>query len=292
MLVKLSAFSWMMSAVFAPPSRSSAVNASVVVTSIAEPSSRTCSEARSPLAGWAVWPATWKCAPALLKSPGAPPDGATEFGSHLPTEWMWRPWKPGASRPVATVLTVRVAKSPVNAISAVATVVPSGLLRSAVSVSLAVAGCELSPLAPAFAEGLGEPVQTDGVVPGCVATGSYGLHALAIGTMSAAAARRRIGAEIGMPESLAGDHHDDSRWLLCEFGAPWLDGRFQKLAHLVCGFPLARLLAEVHRRARDVLEHQVAGLGHVPLRVAQPAGHAFGRSCHFGDVVHAHVGLG
>src|SRR6478735_7269799 len=201
MFAKLSAFSWMMMAVFAPASRSAAVKALVVVTSIAEPSWRTCNDARSPLAGWALWPATWKCAPALLKSPGAPPDGATEFGSHLPTEWMWRPWKPGASRPVATVLTVRVAKSPVN-------------------VSLAVAGCELSPLAPAFAEGLGEPVQTDGVVPGCVATGSYGLHALAIGTMSAAAARRRIGAEIGMPESLAGDHHDDSRWLLCEFGAP------------------------------------------------------------------------
>src|SRR6478752_9780897 len=168
MFAKLSAFSWMMMAVFAPASRSAAVKALVVVTSIAEPSWRTCNDARSPLAGWALWPATWKCAPALLKSPGAPPDGATEFGSHLPTEWMWRPWKPGASRPVATGLTVRGEKTQVNEISAVATVVPSGLLRSAVSVSLAVAGCELSPLAPAFAEGLGEPVQTDGVVPGCV----------------------------------------------------------------------------------------------------------------------------
>ncbi len=67
------------------------------------------------------------------------------------------------------------------------------------SVSLAVAGCEFSAWL-AFAEGWARPVQTD-VVPAAVATGSVQLRALAIGTMSAAAARRRIGAEIGMPES-------------------------------------------------------------------------------------------
>ncbi|COY37919.1 Uncharacterised protein [Mycobacterium tuberculosis] len=49
----------MMIAVFAPLSRSSMVKASVVVTSIAEPSPRTCSEARSPLAGVPVCPGTW-----------------------------------------------------------------------------------------------------------------------------------------------------------------------------------------------------------------------------------------
>ena len=85
------------------------MNASVVVTSIAEPSSRTCSEVRSPLAGCPVWPGTWKCPPAELKSPGAPPVGATESASHLPTEWMCRPWKPGVSWPGAVVCTVTVA---------------------------------------------------------------------------------------------------------------------------------------------------------------------------------------
>ena len=34
--------------------------------------------------------------PADMKSPGAPPIiASTEFGSHLPTSWMCRPWKPG-----------------------------------------------------------------------------------------------------------------------------------------------------------------------------------------------------
>ena len=98
----------------APPSSSSAVKASVVVTSFAEPSSRTCSDARSPLAGCPLWPATWKCPPAEVKLAGAPPVGATESASHLPTEWMCRPWNPGASCPSAVVCTVTVAKPPVN----------------------------------------------------------------------------------------------------------------------------------------------------------------------------------
>ena len=85
------------------------MNASVVVTSSPVPSSRTCSDVRSPLAGWPLWPGTWKCAPAELKSPGAPPVGATELASHLPTEWMCRPWKPGVSCTGAVVFTVTVA---------------------------------------------------------------------------------------------------------------------------------------------------------------------------------------
>ena len=109
MLAKLSAFSWMMIDVFAPASRSSAVKASVVVTNSPEPSSRTCSDVRSPLAGCPLWPGAWKCAPAELKSPGAPPVGATELASHLPTEWMCSPWKPGDSWPGLVVLTVTVA---------------------------------------------------------------------------------------------------------------------------------------------------------------------------------------
>jgi hypothetical protein len=135
MLAKLSAFSWMMIAVLGPASRSSAVNASVVVTSFAVPSWRTCREARSPLAGCAVWPALWKCAPAERKSPGAPPVGAMELGSHFPMEWMCRPWKPGVSLPGVVVSTVTVAKPPVNSMSAVATVVPSASFSWAVSFS-------------------------------------------------------------------------------------------------------------------------------------------------------------
>ena len=84
------------------------MNASVVVTNSADPSSRTCSDDRSPLAGCPLCPGTWKCPPAELKSPGSPPVGATELASHLPTEWMCMPWKPGVSAPVPVDLTVIV----------------------------------------------------------------------------------------------------------------------------------------------------------------------------------------
>lgn len=43
------------------------------------------------------------------KLPGAPPVGATELGSHLPTWWMCRPWKPGVSLPTPVVAIVTVA---------------------------------------------------------------------------------------------------------------------------------------------------------------------------------------
>ena len=89
--------------------KSALVKASVVVTSFAEPSERTSSDASSPLAGWPVWPDTCRCPPAELKSPRAPPVGATESASHLPTEWMCSPWKPGDRMPPATVSTVTVA---------------------------------------------------------------------------------------------------------------------------------------------------------------------------------------
>src|SRR6478672_277864 len=174
MLAKLSAFSWMMIAVPAPPSSSSAVKASVVVTSLAEPSSRTCSDDKSPLAGCPLWPDTWKWPPAELKLAGAPPVGATELASHLPTEWMCSPWNPGASLPLAVVCTVSVAKPPVNSMSAVATVVPSVSFSPLGSAEVVGAG----PSSPADAEGDGEPVQIAGVVPGDVATGSLGLQAV------------------------------------------------------------------------------------------------------------------
>ena len=48
------------------------MKASVVVTSLADPSDRTSSDVRSPLAGWPVCPGTWRCPPAELKLPGAP----------------------------------------------------------------------------------------------------------------------------------------------------------------------------------------------------------------------------
>ena len=50
-LLKLSALRWMISALPEPFLRSAAVNELVVVTSFAEPSERTCSAVRSPLAG-------------------------------------------------------------------------------------------------------------------------------------------------------------------------------------------------------------------------------------------------
>ncbi len=49
-----------------------------------------------------------KCPPADKKSPGAPPVGAVELASHLPTEWMCTPWKPGLSWPVPVVSMVIV----------------------------------------------------------------------------------------------------------------------------------------------------------------------------------------
>src|SRR5882757_2858341 len=101
------------------------------------------------------------------------------------------------------------------------------------AVSFSPAGGASAPAPPGAPDGDGEPVQTGGVVPGWVATGSLGLHALATGTTSAAAASRRSGAEIGMPESLAGDRHDHARWLRGEIGSPRLDRSLQELAHCV-----------------------------------------------------------
>src|SRR6476646_8655972 len=159
----------MMIDVLAPASRSSEVKASVVVTNSAVPSSRTCSDERSRLAGCPLWPGAWKCVPAELKSPGAPPVGATELASHLPTEWMCRPWNPGASSPGALVLTVTVAYPSAKAISAVATVVPFANFKSAVSFS-PLLWLSWPPWPPPSslggADGDGEPVQTDGLVPG------------------------------------------------------------------------------------------------------------------------------
>src|ERR1700709_559975 len=114
---------------------------------------------------------------------------------------MCMPWKPGVSWPDAVVLTVTVANPPENTNSAVATDVPSAVFRSAGRVSPAVVVVASAPWPASPADGGGEPVHTGGVVPGCVATGSDGEQAAAIGTMSAAAARRRSGAEIGQPES-------------------------------------------------------------------------------------------
>src|SRR5689334_4590518 len=291
MLAKLSAFSWMMIAVFAPPVRSSAVNASVVVTNFAVPSPRTCSDTRSPLAGWPVWPAFWKCPPAELKSPGAPPVGATELASHLPTEWMCRPWNPGVSLPGVVVSTVTVAKPPANSMSAVATVVPSGDFSWAVSFSPLGAG--LSPVEPwvslADADGAGEPVQTEGVVPGEVAGCSGALHALkaTTGTAKKAAAA----TVFSMRKSLAGDRYDHARRLLCELGESRLHRRLQQLAHLVGGFVLAGRVAEEHRRRRDIRQGQVAGFGDIPAGFPQLVGGGLGRALGRRDVVHPHVGL-
>src|SRR6478735_5926978 len=243
------------------------------------------------LAGWLVWPAFWKCAPAELKSPGAPPVGATELASHFPTEWMCRPWKPGVNWPGAVVSTVTVAKPPANSMSAVATVVPLASFSWAVSFSPLAAW--FSPVWPCpsvgDAEGDGEPVQTDGVVPGEVATCSGALHALKATTGTAKTATTETG--LSMCKSLTGDRHDHARRLLGQLGDPRLHGRLEQLADLVGGFVLARRVAEEHRGARDLRQAQVAGLGHVPAGVPQPIRGAFGDTFDRRDVVHTHVGL-
>ena len=81
---------------------------------------------------------------------------------------MCRPWKPGVSSPGAVVSTVTVAKPPANSKSAVATVVPSASFSWAVSFSPLGSFALAGPCQPSLAEaeGAGEPVQTDGVVPG------------------------------------------------------------------------------------------------------------------------------
>ena len=83
---------------------------------------------------------------------------------------MCRPWKPGVSLPGAVVSTVTVAKPPANSMSAVATVVPSASFQLGGQL-LAAGGSALDPRpcppsTPGDADGDGEPVQTDGVVPG------------------------------------------------------------------------------------------------------------------------------
>ena len=87
--------------------------------------------------------------------------------------------------PGVVVSTVTVAKPAANSMSAVATVVPSASFSGAVSFSPLGAGPSVGD-----ADGAGEPVQTEGVVPGEVATGSFGLHALkaTTGTAKKAAA--------------------------------------------------------------------------------------------------------
>src|SRR3954467_3041103 len=230
----------MMIAVLAPPSRSAAVNASVVVINFAVPSWRTCSDVRSPLEGWLVWPAVWKCAPAELKSPGAPPVGATELASHLPTEWMCRPWNPGVNLPGAVVSTVTVAKPPVNSMSAVATAVPSASFSWAVSFSPLAAGPAPSPPSVSLgdADGDGEPVQTGGVVPGEVAGCSGALHALnattGLATAAATATTGRANTAapatgLSMCKSLAGDRYDHAWRLLGQLGDPRLHRRLEQL---------------------------------------------------------------
>ena len=121
----------------------------------------------SAVAGMPTLAGNLECPPAERKSPGAPPVGATELGSHLPTEWMCRPGKPGVSLAGVVVWTVIVAKPPVKSMSAVATVVPSASFRWAVSFSPVAAWPVVCP--PLVGDGAAG--DTDGVVPGEVATG-------------------------------------------------------------------------------------------------------------------------
>lgn len=124
----------MISALPCGPFKSSAVNASVVATTLPEPSERMFIGVRSPLAGCSVRPPTCRWPPAELKSPAEPPVGATEFASHLPTEWMCIPWLPGESLLFPVVSTVTVANPSVKSMVALATAVPSAVFNSALMV--------------------------------------------------------------------------------------------------------------------------------------------------------------
>jgi hypothetical protein len=133
-LAKLSGPAWIIRALPSGPFRSSAVNASVVATTFPEPSERTLSGVKSPLAGCSVRPPTCRWPPADSKSPAGPPVGATELASHLPTEWMCMPWLPGDRTPPATVSTVTVAYPFAKSIVALATGLPAGDFNSALMV--------------------------------------------------------------------------------------------------------------------------------------------------------------
>src|SRR4029077_19226293 len=128
------------------------------------------------------------------------------------------------------------------------------------------------------AEGDGEPVQTDGVVPGEVATGWGALHALKATTGTAKTATTETG--LSMCKSLTGDRHDHARRLLGPLGDPRLHGRLEQRASHVGGFVLPPRVPEEHRGARGLGHVQVSGLGNVPAGVPQPVrgafGHAFG----------------
>src|ERR1700759_2898449 len=114
--------------------------------------------------------------------------------------------------------------------SAVATVAPSGDFSCALSFWPGVATGEVeSPPWPSVgdADGDPEPVHTGGVVPGEVATGSFGLHAAKTTTGTANTAATATG--LSMRKSLAGDHHDHARRLLGQLGDPRLHRRLKQL---------------------------------------------------------------
>src|ERR1700730_613910 len=287
MLAKLSALAWIMIAVPGPASSCAAVNASVVVTSFADPLARASSELRSPLAGWVVCPGTWKCPPAEKKSPAGPRVGATEFGSHLPTAWMCIPWKPGVRMPSPIVSTVRVAKPPVKSNVPVAAGLPSAVDSWAVSFCPSpFAGWEVD------ADGDVDPVQTGGLVPGEVLGFWCGLQALSprAGTANRTAA---TAAGLTMAQSLSRDRHEQAGRQVGDFGPPKLHRRIvQDLAHLAGSLSLARGFREEHGRHGHVGQLERARLdGDVPAGLRQPLTGARRRTLHPGDVVDVHVGL-
>src|ERR1700752_3621113 len=118
-----------------------------------------------------------------------------------------------------------VAKPPVKSMSAVATVVPSASFSWEVSVAPAGPSACPPPPSPGEAVGDGEPVQTDGVVPGVVAMGSFGLHALKATTGTAKKAEAATG--FSMRKTLAGDRDYHARRLLGQLEDPRLDGRLE-----------------------------------------------------------------
>ena len=114
--------------------------------------------------------------------------------------------EPRCQLPAALVLTVTVAYPSAKAISAVATVVPFANFKSAVSFSplLWLSWPPWPPSSsPGGADGDGEPVQIDGVVPGVELGVSGALQAL--NTRAGTAKQAATATVLSMCKSLAGD---------------------------------------------------------------------------------------
>ena len=145
----------------------------------------------------------------------------------------------------------------------------------------------------------GEPVQTDGVVPGVVAMGSFGTaRAHSATTSGRGRANDGCGMRLAVLEharepSRCTRHHDDDCPAACSAnsGTRGCDRRLQQLAHRVGGVVLARRVAEVHRGGRDVGSARLPDSVTFQPACREPVGGALGHALVRRDVEDPHVGL-